>query len=353
MSDNQPLPGERHEPDGDIGARISRRHGALLIGIAGLCVAAYFAFHSGPSDKKAGPSRQPPQISQVTSFEPAKAQPVSVQKPIATPAEPPQQTLLQQAIGQTEDPLKKAREASLLGKDYHPEQAVRMASAASPTGTATGQPESELAAKLHATALDGSLATVLPHPEMTVTTGTLIPCVLNTAMDSSAPGIVVCTTQQDVFGTTGSVVLMERGTKIVGEYSSFIRQGQNRMFVLWNRAETPKHVVITLGSPASDALGRAGFDGEIDTHFWARFGGALMLTFIDGAFSTATALASQQGSTFLNFGQSEGAATEALRNSINIPPTVHKNQGEIVAVMAARDLDFSSVYTIATRAGAR
>ena len=88
-------------------------------------------------------------------------------------------------------------------------------------------------------------------------------------MDSSAPGIVTCVTQQDVLGSTGSVVLMERGTRIVGEYSSHMVQGQSRMFVLWNRAETPRHVVITLGSPAADAIGQAGFDGEIDTHFWA------------------------------------------------------------------------------------
>jgi type IV secretion system protein VirB10 len=187
---------------------------------------------------------------------------------------------------------------------------------------------------------------VLPHPEFMLTMGTLVPCVLQTAMDSSAPGIVTCVTQQDALGSTGSVILMEKGTKIVGEYSSQMHQGQNRMFVLWNRAETPRHVVITLGSPASDALGRAGFDGQVDTHFWARFGGALMLTFVDGAFGAATAIASQHGGTFLNFDSGQGAATEALRNTINIPPTLRKNQGEVVAVMAARDLDFSDVYSL-------
>jgi type IV secretion system protein VirB10 len=345
---NEALPGERHA-EAPTPSRVSRRHGALMIGIVGLGVAGYFAFHARTNDRKTEVAHQPSQISQVAQFEPAKAQPVGMQKPVAMPAEPPRQTLVQQAIGQVEDPLKKAREASILGKDYQAGQAAHMASSASSANTAA-QPESELAAKLHATTLEGSKATVLPHPEMTVTAGTLIPCVLNTAMDSSAPGIVVCTTQQDVFGTTGSVVLMERGTKIVGEYSSIMRQGQNRMFVLWNRAETPRHVVITLGSPASDALGRAGFDGEIDTHFWSRFGGALMLTFIDGAFGAATSVASQHGGTFLNFGQGEGAATEALRNSVDIPPTLRKNQGEVVAVMAARDLDFSGIYGLSLRA---
>jgi type IV secretion system protein VirB10 len=197
--------------------------------------------------------------------------------------------------------------------------------------------------------LEGSKATLLPHPEMTITMGTLIPCTLVTAVDSSAPGIVTCITQQDVLGTTGAVVLMERGTRIVGEYASRMSQGQSRMFVIWNRAETPRHVVIALGSPAADAIGRAGFDGAIDTHFWQRFGGALLVTMIDGAFSTATSLASKSGSTSINLGTGDSVATEALRNSIDIPPTLRKNQGETVAVMSARDLDFADVYGLAMR----
>jgi len=108
-------------------------------------------------------------------------------------------------------------------------------------------------------------------------------------------------------------------------------------------------VVIALGSPAADAIGRAGFDGAIDTHFWQRFGGALLVTMIDGAFSTATSLASKSGSTSINLGTGDSVATEALRNSIDIPPTLRKNQGETVAVMSARDLDFADVYGLAMR----
>jgi type IV secretion system protein VirB10 len=250
-----------------------------------------------------------------------------------------------------EDPLTKARLAPLVIGNNQPTQRASVLQAAVGPQAPAQSDETELSSKLHATILVGTKATVLQHPEFTVTMGTLIPCTLQTAMDSSAPGIVTCMTQQDTLGSTGSVVLMERGTRIVGEYSSQMVQGRGRMFVLWNRAETPKHVVITLGSPAADAIGRAGFDGEIDTHFWARFGGALMLTFIDGAFSTANALASKSGSTSLNFGAGQSAATEALQNTINIPPTLHKLQGESVAVMVARDLDFSSVYGLSMRAG--
>ena len=343
------LPGERHVSEVAGQARISRRHGAILIGLSGVCVAAWFAFHGSQPAQKDGLHRDPPKISQIAAFEPPKEAPAPPSPSTQALPEQPQRTLLQHALGQVqEDPLTKARAASLLGSDAQQQHTPTPGevSATAPPEKAVATPESELDSKLHATILEGTKATVLPHPELTLTMGTLIPCVLQTAMDSSAPGIVTCVTQQDVLGSTGSVVLMEKGTKIVGEYSSQMHQGQDRMFVLWNRAETPNHVVITLGSPAADALGRGGFDGEVDTHFWERFGGALMLTFVDGAFGAATSVASQHGGTFLNFGSGQGAATEALQNTINIPPTLRKNQGEVVAVMAARDLDFSDVYSL-------
>lgn len=343
---NDVLPGERHD-NVPAPPRISRRHGALMIGLAGVCVAGYFAFHSDRERQKDAGSNRPATISQIAAFEPIKVEHANLQQPIATPPLPMRQALVQEALA--EDPLTKARLAPLvIGNNSQTQRAPVLQAAAEAPGQSG---ESELASKLHASILQGAKATVLQHPEFIATMGTLIPCTLQTAMDSSAPGIVTCATQQDVLGSTGSVVLMERGTKIVGEYSSHMVQGQSRIFVLWNRAETPRHVIITLSSPAADAIGRAGFDGQIDTHFWARFGGALMLTFIDGAFSTATALASKSGSTSVNFGAGQSTATEALQNTINIPPTLHKFQGESVAVMVARDLDFSSVYGLSMRAG--
>lgn len=61
--------------------------------------------------------------------------------------------------------------------------------------------------------------------------------------------------------------MMERSTQVVGEYRCGLHRGQKRFFVLWNRAKTPKGVIVTLASSATDTLGQAGFDGHVDTHY--------------------------------------------------------------------------------------
>ncbi|MCE6967524.1 type IV secretion system protein VirB10 [Cereibacter sphaeroides] len=200
-----------------------------------------------------------------------------------------------------------------------------------------------LAAELVSSDRDAAKATRLAHPELTVTQGTIIPCVLDTAMDSTAPGMVRCTVTDDVWSTTGSVILLDRGSRIVGEYRGGMQRGRKRMFVLWTRAETPAGVVVNLGSPAVDAVGRSGFAGDLDTQFWSRFGGTLMLSVIDAGLVAAANENSSAETTTTNV--SDLAGTE-LDHMIDVPVILRKNQGEEVAVMVARDLDFSGVYRL-------
>ncbi len=223
--------------------------------------------------------------------------------------------------------------------------------AATPTPNA---PPSNLARLLKPTTLNGAVASVIKNPDMVVTEGTVMPCILQTAIDTQLAGFVTCVVPVDVRGATGDVVLLDRGTKIVGQIENGLVQGQERVFVLWSRAETPNHVVISLNSPGADELGRAGLSGEVDNHWWKRFGGALMLTLLQGSLDAGTALASNSGSGngatvgFVYGAQSSGnqIANTALQSSINIPPTLRKNQGDTVSVFVAQDLDFSAVYRL-------
>src|SRR6516165_5766438 len=155
---------------------------------------------------------------------------------------------------------------------------------------------SPLAARLKPTVLDGEQASVLQNPDMVITEGTIVPCILQTAIDSQLPSLVTCVVPMDIRGSTGNVVLLDAGTKIVGQMESGLLQGQNRVFVDWTRAETPDHVIVTLDSPGTDQLGRGGLAGAVNNHFWDRFGGALMLTLVQGALQAGTVAAAGNGS---------------------------------------------------------
>ncbi|WP_333590299.1 type IV secretion system protein VirB10 [Brevundimonas sp.] len=186
----------------------------------------------------------------------------------------------------------------------------------------------------------------LPERNLLITAGTSVPCVLQTALESTTPGYVTCVLPRDAWSDNGAVVLMERGTRVLGEYRGGLQQGRRRLFVLWTRAVTPTGVVVTLASPAADALGRSGFDGVVDTHFWDRFGGALLLSIVDDGVYTA--VGQNDGASSTGRLPSD-AASVALQGSVDIPPTLRKGQGAEVTIFVAQDLDFSSVYRLQPR----
>ncbi|MGY9048368.1 hypothetical protein P775_20150 [Puniceibacterium antarcticum] len=204
-----------------------------------------------------------------------------------------------------------------------------------------------LAAQLVTSDRPSQKARVLKHPNLTLTQGTSMPCALDTAMDSTAPGIVRCTLTDDIYATTGAVILLERGTRIVGEYQGGMQRGRKRLFVIWTRAQTPTGVIVNLGSPGADPLGRTGLTGDVDTQFWTRFGGTMMLSIIDDALVVAARSGSDDEGTGENTRvAAQGLAQTELENTIDVPVILRKNQGEEVSVLLARDLDFSGVYRL-------
>jgi len=211
-----------------------------------------------------------------------------------------------------------------------------------------------LSANLRPTPTPAVAATMLPTRRLLLPKGAFIDCTLETAIDSTYEGMTTCIGANDIYGADGKVVLLERGTKYVGEQRGSPRQGQGRVFILWNEARTPAGVVVQLASPGTDELGRNGLPGFVDTHFWERFGAAILVSVIDGTMQ-AIAAHQQGGSTasgstgvVLAPQGSRDVLTEILRSTVSMPPTVIKNQGERIQILVARDVDFRSVYALRT-----
>jgi type IV secretion system protein VirB10 len=188
----------------------------------------------------------------------------------------------------------------------------------------------------------------MPHPSLTIPAGTIIPCVLQTAINSQLQGFVDCVIPSEVRSATGTVTLFDRGTQIMGEIRTGLHQGQDRVMILWVRARTPDNVIITLDSPAADELGRAGVPGAVDNHFLQRFGAAVLFSLIDyGPYLASSLLQRGNNNSYVSFlSPQQQVANTVLENTINIPPTLEKNQGETLSIFVARDLDFSGVYDL-------
>jgi type IV secretion system protein VirB10 len=211
----------------------------------------------------------------------------------------------------------------------------------------------ELGGMLQPTITLAARARMLPARRLLLPKGAFVDCTLETAIDSSLPGMTTCVTATDTFGADGNVVLMERGTKLIGETSGQVAQGGSRIFVLWTEARTPAGVVVPLDSPAADELGRSGLSGEINRHFWQRFGAAMLVSVIDGAVEAASQSSRPGGAVIINPSSSQNVLTDILKGTVNIPPTLVKRNGDRIQVLVARDLDFRSVYELRPMASGR
>lgn len=208
-------------------------------------------------------------------------------------------------------------------------------------------PATNLDTLRQASAIGQAQARSLPDRNFLITAGSFIPCVLQSAMDSSQPGYVSCIVPRNIYSDNGRVVLMEKGTKIVGEYQGGLNRGQYRLFVLWTRAVTPRGIAIDVASPATDALGRGGMDGRVDNFFWQRFGTALLFSLVEDAATVGSEAVGNSASNTTRV-PSDAASTILQQNS-QIKPVLRKNQGEDVGITVAQDFDFSTVYGLALK----
>jgi type IV secretion system protein VirB10 len=207
--------------------------------------------------------------------------------------------------------------------------------------------ESSLQALLRPSATTAVQARVLPNTRFLLPKGAFIDCTLETAIDSTLPGMTTCVTAADTFGADGKVVLLDRGSKLVGETRGQVQQGQARVFVVWTEARTPTGVVVPLDSPGTDELGRAGLPGEVERHFWERFGAAMLISVVNGAVQAGVQAANHSGGGIIYApSTAQDVMTEVLKSTVNIAPTIVKNNGDRIQVLVARDLDFRSVYEL-------
>lgn len=195
-------------------------------------------------------------------------------------------------------------------------------------------------------------ASMLGNRSLTLPKGTAFTCALKTKVISAVSGLVGCQVQRNVFSDDGRVLLIERGSHLDGEYRiASVRPGTVRIPVLWTRIRTPNGVTVDIESPGTGQLGESGIDGYVDNRWGERIGAAMLLSLIDDSVKLIIQNPANESnadtivlpSTTANTSK---LAEKVLESTINIPPLIYQNQGGIVGIYVARDVDFSSVYEL-------
>lgn len=247
--------------------------------------------------------------------------------PVAAPGIPP-------FVGEAAAPVNIAETAML---NRHGAPALVVDSGVAPAGAAANAPGLGGDVFSLSSGSDVAKATKMKNPGQTVSQGTLIPAVLETAINSDLPGFVRAVVSSDIRSFDGSKVLVPRSSRLIGQYKSGVSGGQTRAYVMWTRLIRPDGVSVALASPAVDAMGQTGLTGSVDNHFMKRFGSALLLSVVGAASTVAS------GGAGLILSGGESAASVAASRDGQIPPTIKVRQGQPIRVFTAKDLDFSTV----------
>ncbi|WP_372360896.1 TrbI/VirB10 family protein [Xanthomonas sp. NCPPB 1325] len=197
-------------------------------------------------------------------------------------------------------------------------------------------------------------AQFIRHPDALLVRGTYLRCILETRVITDIPGFTSCLITEPVYSINGRTLLLPKGSKIYGSYSGG-PTGQ-RVSVIWDRITTPTGIDVTMSSPGTDGLGGAGHPGQYDAHWGQRLSSALMISLLADAFKYAAAEYGPEQTTVSQTGvevQSpyesatartmERIANDAATESMRRPATVTINQGSLVNVYVAKDVDFTNV----------
>lgn len=218
--------------------------------------------------------------------------------------------------------------------------------AARPTSATADGKGNALEQSLQPSSLLSMQASFRPNRHYLLSRNTMIRCGQATAIRTDRPGLIGCPIAHDVWSDDGTTLLVRKGAMAKGETRDAVMQGQGVIGAIWDEIDDGD-VRIPLNSPATDPLGAAGIPAYVDEHFWMRYKGALMVSLI-GDFGQALANKATGAGQTITFSNSSNAtqevAAETLRSTINIPPTAYSNQGSVINIFVARDVDLSGVY---------
>lgn len=196
--------------------------------------------------------------------------------------------------------------------------------------------------------------------ELELKTGTVVPGVMVTGINSDLPGNLIAQVSQNVFDSArGDHVLIPQGARLYGVYDSRVIYGQERVLIAWNRIIFPDGSSMTLGAmPGADMAGYSGFNDRTNNHYFRIFGSAVLMSLISGGTAYAMDSLNSNGNSGGNSdsvsmqdemvsamaAQLGQATTTLLQKNLNIKPTLEIRPGYQFNIVLTKDLVFQEPY---------
>ncbi len=195
------------------------------------------------------------------------------------------------------------------------------------------------------------LVPVKPSSPREVLEGSLIPAVLLTQVNSDLPGMLTAQVTEDVYDSIhGSFLAIPKGSRVIGEYSSRVMAGQERIMAVFHRLILPGGDSFSLDDmQAADRTGQSGMKDEVDNRFWTRLGGQFMTA------GLARIIAQPEGNVTVLGGMGNSLATDAAGQILvdtarvgfaanaTVGPVIVIKRGYPFVIMVNRDMDFAAL----------
>ena len=196
-----------------------------------------------------------------------------------------------------------------------------------------------------------------PRTPYELRAGFVVPATLISGINSDLPGQIMAQVAQNVFDTpTGKHLLIPLGSRLVGAYSSEVKYGQARVLVAWQRIVFPDGKAMDIGAmPGGDSAGYAGFNDQVNNHYWRLFGSAFLMSAVtagiaysqnqnqpSGPYYGAPSASSAMSEAL---GQQLGQVTaQMIGKNLSISPTLEIRPGYRFNVIVTKDMTFSKPY---------
>lgn len=200
----------------------------------------------------------------------------------------------------------------------------------------------------------------------TIAQGRVIQAVTESAINTELPAPVRAIVSRDVFAEAGTIPLIPKGSRLIGQYNTDLLGGQSRVYLMWTRVIRPDGVDVMINSPLIDRIGQAGIGGQVDSKFQQIFSRAVLASVvtismalasdeITGGGQTSTTNSAIGGTTQSGDGATTatvnalnrlGSTTDSfLQRYMNLRPTIVVDQGTPVNVFVNKDLVFPSEFS--------